>query len=135
MVRIEDNQVIIYDDHQEIITHSLAGPGRENRYVGVKQRNSKVEAIQDAARIKARLLEIGEEMEDFMGHLKKCQPKSYMYHLRHIVSLTVNYTNDDMLCAIRRAINYKVFDSNAIEAFLEVNKQKKNEVKLFPSNK
>ena len=135
MVRIQDNRVVIYDDHQEIITHSLAGPDRENRYVGVKQRNSKVEAIQDAAHIKARLLEIGAEVEEFTGHLKKCHPKTYMHHLRHIVSLKVNYTNDDMLCAIRRAINFKVFDSNAIEDFLSVNKQMKNEVKLFPSNK
>jgi hypothetical protein len=34
--------------------------------------------------------------------------------------------------AVRRALKYKVYSCGAIENFLSVNAQKKNEIKLFP---
>jgi hypothetical protein len=44
----------------------------------------------------------------------------------------MNYEIDDIVIAVKRSLKYKVLDARAIENFLNVNAQKKNEVKLLP---
>ena len=135
VVKIKDNQLYVYDDSALVINHPLAEKGRKNRYIGVKQRTSKATAIVDSEQVKQRLMEIGDDMRVFIDQMKKDNPKNYLCHLRGILSLKVNYTNDDILFAVRRAIKYRVFDAAGIETFLEVNATKKNEVILLPSKK
>jgi transposase len=129
LVKIKDKELIIYQNTEEIIRHRLAEPGRKNRYIGVKQRTNKATAIIEATQVKERLMEIGGEMGIFMEQMKKDNPKNYLCHLRNILSLKVNYTNHDILSAVRRAIKYKVFNSAAIETFLSVNAHMKNELR------
>ena len=71
-------------------------------------------------------------MKQYVELLKRHKPSSYTHHLRQILSLKVNYHVDDILIAIRRAIQHRVYECSSIENFLSLNATKKNELRLFP---
>jgi hypothetical protein len=66
--------------------------------------------------------------------VKAHKDSSYRYHLRKVLSLKANYHQDDIILAVSRALRYRVYDSSAIENFLMVNAEKKNEIGLFPKS-
>jgi hypothetical protein len=82
----------------------------------------------------SRLESMGEVMTRYIAEVKKHKPSSYRHHLRKVLSLKVNYHQQDIVLAITRALKYKVYESSSIENFLDSCAQKKNEIRLFFNN-
>lgn len=130
-VRVNGGQIIIYSpDCRQIATHQLAEKGRKDRYIGRVKQAGKYSL--SGHQIAERLHAFGPIMGEYIQKIKKHKPSTYMHHLRHILSLKVNYRSQDITDAVRRALKYRVFDSRAIANFLEVNAQKQSEV-IFPA--
>jgi len=135
-VRGSKDQIIIYETgFGEIIRYPLAEKGRENKYIGRKLQRSETSYYPQTKEMIFRLEALGPIMEEYIEQVKKHKPTSYRHHLRGVLSLKVNYHSDDIIMAVRRALKYKVYESGAIENFLPVNAEKKNEIKLFPKNR
>jgi len=133
LVRESNRQVIVYGPgYGEIVRLSLAEKGRKSKYIGRRPRHSKTMTYPSINEVIVRLNAIGPAMEEYIAEMKKHKPGSYRHHLKKILSLKVNYHQDDIIIAVRRALKYKVYSCGAIENFLSVNAQKKNEIKLFP---
>ncbi|MBC8321591.1 MAG: hypothetical protein H8E34_12805, partial [Bacteroidetes bacterium] len=78
----------------------------------------------------SRLEAFAPEMSEYIDHVKRHKPASWRHHLRSLLALKVNYRIDDILVAVRRASQYKVFESGAIESFLENNSEPRYSIKL-----
>ena len=136
LVRESDHQVIIYGpSSEEIIRYPLADKERKNKYIGRRPQKSRTNAYPQIKEVILRLEALGPIMEEYIAQVKKYKPGSYRHHLRRVLSLKVNYHRDDIIMAVRRALKYKVYEAGAIENFLSVNAQKKNEIRLFPKNR
>ena len=85
----------------------------------------------------SRLETFAPEMSEYIEQVKRHKPGSWRHHLRNLLSLKVNYRVEDILVAVRRAWQYKVFESGAIESFLENNSEPRYSIKLSfkPKNK
>lgn len=77
---------------------------------------------------------MGEVMTRYIAEISKHKPSSYRTHLRRILSLKVNYHQQDIILAVARALKHKVYESGAIENFLDSHAEKKNEYRLFSKN-
>lgn len=133
-VRATKDEITIYSSHyQEIKTYKLADKGRKDRYIGKLFPTNTFPQL-EAKQVIARLKQFDPAIETYIKELKK-QKSNYLQHLRHILSLKVNYNTGDIVMAIQRALKYKVYEARAIENFLSVNANKKNEVKLLPKNR
>lgn len=129
-VRITEDHVVIYSPAgEQVVTHPLAQQGRKERYVGVRRKAGKKPDL-SIADITARLEAFGPEMSEYIGQIKRHKSGSWRHHLRGLLALKVNYRTDDILVAIRRALDYKVFESGAIERFLKNNSEPKYSIKL-----
>lgn len=129
-VRITGDQMVIYSPTgEEIVTHTLAEKGRKERYVGVHQKPRKKPGLVIADVI-SRLEAFSPEMSDYIEQLKRHKPGSWRHHLRSLLALKVNYRVEDILVAVRRAWQYKVFESGTIERFLEKNSEPRYSIKL-----
>lgn len=129
-IRVTKEKIIIYStEYQEIKTYNLAEKGRKDRYIG-KQFSKRSFPQLEAKQVIARLKQFGPVMGMYIEEIKK-QKSNYLHHLRHILSLKVNYTIEDIVMATQRAMRYKVYEAGAIENFLSVNAIKKNEVQLL----
>lgn len=84
--------------------------------------------------VKLRLEAMGEMMTRYIEEISKHKPSSYRTHLRRILSLKVNYHQQDIVLAVTRALKHKVYESGAIENFLDSHAEKKNEYRLFSKN-
>lgn len=126
-VRVNESQIIIYSpDYHPLATYPLAEKGRKNRYVGRKERSKKYTL--PANQVLQRLGAFGPVMNSYIELMKKQKPKTYLNHCRHILSLKVNYRVEDMISAVKRAAQYRVYTSKAIENYLIVNADKKSEL-------
>ncbi|MCX6011836.1 MAG: IS21 family transposase [Chloroflexi bacterium] len=135
-VRVSDTEVIIYSPEcEEIKRYPIAERGRKDRYIGRPRQENHSKVNLNISEIISRLEVFGAEMSDYIEQIKRHKPGSYAHHLRQILSLKVNYHVDDIIIAVRRALQHKVYESSSIENFLSLNAQKKNEVRLFPENK
>jgi transposase len=129
-VRITQEYMEIYSQGGEkIATHSLAEKGRRERYVGKPQKTAKSKGVPIADVIR-RLKDFAPEMEEYTRQVKRHKPSSWSYHLRRLLALKVNYHIDDILLAVRRAQQYKVFDASTIEGFLKNNSEPRYNVRL-----
>lgn len=127
-VRINESQIIIYSaDYHPIATHPLAEKGRKNRYVGVKPSSPKKYSL-PAKQVVDRLTAFGAVMQQYIEQIKKQKPNTFLHHYRHILSLKANYRVDDIIVAVKRANQYRVYTSQAIENYLKVNADKKSEL-------
>jgi len=45
-----------------------------------------------------------------------------------LLSLKVRYYPDDILRAVKRALNYRVYSARAVDSFLKINAQKQTEI-------
>jgi transposase len=126
-VRVNESQIIIYSpDYHPVATYPLAEKSRKNRYVGRKERSKKYTL--PANQVQERLGAFGPVMNSYLEQMKKQKPKAYLKHCRHILSLKVNYRIEDIISAVKRAAQYRVYTSKAIENYLIVNADKKSEL-------
>jgi transposase len=134
-VRIAEGHIIIYSPGgKEVAHYPLAEKGRKDRYIGRTPAQGNGKMYLQSKDVIERLRVFGPVMEEYIREVKKHKSGSYQHHLRCVLRLKVNYHAEDIILAVRRALKYKVYESGAIENFLLVNAQKKNEVKLLPKN-
>jgi len=124
-VRVNDNQITIYSpDCHPVVSYSLAPKGQKERYVGRPSKQAKYRL--NVKEVAERLQAFGPVVQEYCLQIKK-RKKSYLHHWRHLLSLKVNYHSEDIIKAVQRALNYRVFESSAIENFLKVNAPRKSE--------
>jgi hypothetical protein len=129
-VRITGEQMIVYaPSGEQIACHPLAEKGRKGRYVGEHKKPCKKPRLVIADVI-SRLESFSPEMSGHIEQIKRHKPASWRHHLRNLLALKVNYRVEDIMVAIRRARQYKVFDSGTIERFLENNSEPRYTIKL-----
>lgn len=129
-LRITEDQLMVYSPSgEQIACHPLAEKGRKERYVGYHKKPSKKPDLAIADVI-LRLESLSPEMSGYIEQLKRHKPSSWRHHLRSLLALKVNYRVEDILVAIRRAWQYKVFESGTIERFLENNSEPRYSIKL-----
>jgi len=114
---------------EKIAGHHLAEKGRKERYVGKPQKTAKKRDV-PIADVISRLQGFAPEMEAYIDQVKRHKRSSWRHHLRRLLALKVNYHVDDILLAVRRAGQYKVFDAGTIEGFLENNSEPRYSAKL-----
>jgi len=78
----------------------------------------------------SRLESFSTEMIEYIEQVRQHKPGTWRHHLRNLLALKVNYRVEDILVAVRRAWQYKVFESGAIERFLEKNSEPRYSIKL-----
>ena len=85
----------------------------------------------------SRLEGFAPEMSEYIEQVNRHKPNSWGHHLRRLLALKVNYRVDDILLAVSRAHQYKVYDAGTIERFMENNSEPRYSVKLSfkPKNK
>ena len=129
-IRITEDHMIIYSPMgDQIVTHPLAEKGRKERYVGVHRKPVKKPDLV-IADVVNRLEAFAPEMSEYIKQIKRHKPNSWGHHLRSLLALKVNYRVEDILVAVRRAQQYKVFQSGTIERFLENNSEPRYSIKL-----
>ena len=129
-VRITEEHLVVYSpDGEPLATHPIAKQGQKERYVGAPlQKSRKIDlAMSDVV---TRLQNLGPEMSVYIEHLKRHKPGSWGHHLRRLLALKVNYRVDDILLAVHRAQQYKVYEAGTIERFLENNSEPRYPIKL-----
>ena len=114
---------------EQLVTHPLAEQGRKERYVGVHQKTGKKPDL-DIADVISRLEAFAPQMSEYIEQVKRHKPRSWRHHLKSLLAMKVNYHVDDILVAVRRAQQYKVFESGAIERFLTNNSEPRYSIKL-----
>jgi transposase len=129
-VRIAEDHLVVYSPMGELlVTHPLAEPGRKERYIGVHQKTGKKPDL-DIADVISRLEAFAPEMSEYIDQVKRHKPGSWRHHLKSLLAMKVNYRVEDILVAVRRAGQYKVFESGAIERFLTNNSEPRYSIKL-----
>ncbi len=129
-VRITDDHLVVYSPAgEQLATHPLAKQGQKGRYVGVPEKTRRKVNLAIADVI-TRLKGFAPEMSEYIEQIKRHKPGSWGHHLRRLLALKVNYRVDDILVAVRRAQEYKVFESGTIESFLENNSEPRYSIKL-----
>jgi len=129
-VRITEEELIVYSvDGEQIATHPLAQKGQKGRYVGKRQKQGKSSGpnIKDVI---IRLEAFAPDMKGYIEQLRRHKKASWGYHLRKLLALKVNYRVEDIVLAIRRAQDYKVYDAATIEGFLDHNSESRYPIKL-----
>ena len=135
LVRESEDLVAIYGPAgSEIIRHPLPDQNAAGKYVGRPRLPLRQNASPRLEEVKLRLEAMGEVMTRYIGEVIKQKPSSYRHHLRSVLSLKVNYHQQDIILAVARALKYKVYESSAIENFLDSHAEKKNEYRLFTKN-
>jgi len=135
-VRIAEDHLVVYSPlGEQLVTHPLAEQGRKERYVGVHQMTGKKPDLVIADVI-SRLEAFAPEMREYIAQVKRHKPGSWRHHLKSLLAMKVNYRVEDILVAVRRAQQYKVFESGTIERFLTNNSEPRYSIKLsFKPNK
>ena len=126
----QDYKMVIYSPAgEQIACHPLAEKGRKERYVGYHQKPRKKPNLVIADVI-SRLESFSPDMRKYIEEVKRHKHETWRHHLRRLLALKVNYRVEDIMVAVRRAWQYKVFESGAIENFLENNSEPRYSIKL-----
>lgn len=135
LVRESQDQVCIYGPcGSELIRHSLPPKNASSKYVGRPALPPRHRASPRLEEVKLRLEAMGEVMTCYVQEIIKHKPSSYRHHLHRVLGLKVNYHQQDIILAVARALKYKVYESGAIENFLDSYAEKKNEYRIFSKN-
>jgi len=129
-VRITESELIVYSpDGEQIAAHPLAQKGQKGRYVGQRQKKGKSSGpnIKDVI---SRLEAFAPDMKEYIQQLRRHKKASWGYHLRKLLALKVNYRVEDIVLAVRRAQQFKVYDAATIEGFLDNNSEARHPIKL-----
>ena len=122
-VRADDKQLTIYSPLCiPLVSHPLAEKGRKERYIG--RTSQVVKPRIEAAELSARLEAFGDPMQQYLAEIKRYNPKAYLHHWELLLSLKVNYSVEDILLAVRRALKHHVYEAPAVEIFLKTNIKK-----------
>jgi hypothetical protein len=126
-VRVCQKEITIYSPAcHPLISYPLAEKGRKDRYIG--RCNPAGKHIPEASEVALRLDAFGPLMQQYTRELKHYNQATYLHHFRHLLSLKVSYSSDDILRAVKRALKYHVYEAQAVENFLKVNAQKQTEI-------
>jgi len=129
-VRITDKELIVYSpDGKQLAAHPLAQKGQKGRYVGVHQKKYKKPHL-SISDVVSRLESFAPEMAKYIEQVKRHKPHSWGYHLRKLLALKVNYRIDDIMVAVDRAQDYRVYEAGDIEGFLKNNSEPRYSVRL-----
>ncbi|MDA3834095.1 MAG: IS21 family transposase [Spirochaetales bacterium] len=129
-VRITEEHLVVYSPNgEQLATHPLAKNGQKGRYVGVQQKTGSKPDL-SISDVVSRLEAFAPEMGKYIEQIKRHKSHSWGYHLRKLLTLKVNYRIDDIMVAVRRAQQYKVYDAGTIEGFLVNNSEPRYSVKL-----
>jgi len=129
-VRIAEDHLVVYSPTgEQLVTHPLASQGQKERYVGVHQRTGGKPDLAIADVI-SRLEAFAPQMREYIDQVKRHKPGSWRHHLKSLLAMKVNYRVEDIMVAVRRAGQYKVFESGAIERFLVNNSEPRYSIKL-----
>jgi transposase len=129
-VRITEDHLVVYSPGgEQLACHPLAEPDSRERYVGVPNKTGKKPDLAIADVI-SRLKAFSPEMEDYIEQVRRHKPGTWRHHLKSLLALKINYRVDDILVAVRRARQYKVFESGAVERFLANNSEPRYSIKL-----
>jgi len=129
-VRITADQMVIYSPNgNQIACHPLAEKGRKERYIGYHKKSPNKPEL-SVADVIHRLEGWSPDMSQYIEQIKRHNLSTWRLHLRNLLALRVNYRVEDILVAVRRAIEYKVFESGALERFLEKNSEPRYNIKL-----
>jgi hypothetical protein len=129
-VRITEEELEVYSSGgQKIATHSLAEKGRKERYVGQPQKTPNKREV-PIADVIHRLRDLAPQMDDYIEQVKRHKLSSWGYHLRRLLALKAVYHTDDIVLAVERAQQYKVFDASTIEGFLKNNSEPRYSARL-----
>jgi hypothetical protein len=129
-LRITEKDMIIYSpEGEQIAIHPLAEKGRKQRYVGDHKKNRSKPDL-SIADVISRLEAFSPEMSQYIEQIRRHKSGSWRHHLRSLLALKVNYRVEDILVAIRRAWQYRVFEAGAVEKFLENNSEPRYSIKL-----
>jgi hypothetical protein len=135
-VRITTDELMVYSpDAELLVIHKLADKTSNDRYIGRRQNQSTALPTLAIKQVILRLETWHPIMKIYIQQLKIQKPKHYHYQLRNILALKMNYEIHDIVIAVKRALKYKVLDARAIENFLDVNAEKKHELKLLSNIK
>jgi hypothetical protein len=130
-VRITDQHLMVYSSNGELLaTHPLAEKDRKERYIGLVEKVRKKPDLV-VADVIARLESFSPEMSEYIKQVKRHKPGSWRHHLRNLLAMKINYRVDDIMVAVRRAMEYKVFESGTIEGFLVNNSEPRYSIKLL----
>jgi len=129
-VRATASQLSIYSPGFMLIKqYPLAVRGSKEKYIGRHKVEGLAQTSPRPEELIQRLGSLGPVVQNYVQELKANKPKTFMYHLRIILSLKAQYYNQDIIMAINRALQYKVYEASSVENFLQANAQKKNEIR------
>lgn len=129
-VRITEKELIVYSsDGKQLAVYPLALKGQKGRYVGVHQKRGKKPGL-PISDVISRLESFAPEMAAYIEQVKRHKPHSWGYHLRRLLALKVNYHVDDIMTAVNRAKDYKVYEAGDIEGFLNNNSELRYNARL-----
>ena len=129
-VRATTSQLGIYSPGFMLIKqYLLATKGSKEKYIGRHKTDSMAPKSPRPEELVQRLESLGPVVQNYVRELKANKPKAYLYQLRAILSLKAQYYNEDIIMAINRALQYKVYEASSIENFLKANAVKKNEIR------
>lgn len=129
-VRITGKELIVYSPYgEQLVTHPLAQKGQKDRYVGIPQKTGKKPCL-SISDVESRLEAFSPEMKGYIEQVKRHKSHSWGYHLRRLLALKINYHIDDIMVAVRRAQQYRVYEAGDIEGFLKNNSEPRYSVRL-----
>jgi transposase len=130
-VRITQDHMVIYSPAgEQLVTYTLAEQGRKERYIGITTGRRGKKPDISMSDVIARLEAFGPGMSEYITQVKRHKPASWGYHLRGLLALKINYRVEDVLVAVRRAMEYKVFECGAVENFLFNNSEPRYSIRL-----
>lgn len=133
-VRVNESEITIYSSRlHPLVSYPLAEKGSKERYVGRSTPVRKQRLCEEE--LSTRLDAFGEQMREYAAQVKRYNPTTYRHHWQHLLCLKVGYSVGDILCAVRRASKYHVYEARAVENFLKVNATRQTEIDFSPQNR
>jgi len=128
-VRATASQLSIYSPGFMLIKqYPMAVKGSKEKYIGRHKIEGPPQTDHKPEELVQRLGSLGPVVQKYIQELKANKPKNYLYHLRTILSLKAQYYNQDIIMAVDRALQFKVYEASSVENFLRGYAQKKNEI-------
>jgi transposase len=129
-VRITKEQVIIYSPgFEQIRVHAIPENGSPIRYVGLPASTEHTPKMK-LSDVKQRLSRMGSVMEKYVEKVV-AQKKDPGPMLTKLLALKVIYSTQDILMAVKRALDHGVYDIKTIESFLSTHAQPLNAIKTL----
>ena len=115
-VRETKDRVILQDGHQELASHPKKIEGNPQAPVihPCAPRRQKSAQLAEEGKLKA----LGEGMTAYLAELKAARGARYFWSVRKLWRLLCQHRDGDLLAAVIRAHEYKMFDVNRIETIL-----------------